>query len=505
MLRITESIEVCRFVVSSGSSLFCSARAAVASKVGVSVTILLAIFLFISFSTNVDAAWFSKKKKEEPYIAKVGTVSIKLADFENSVRKLHTSSRVGKALTKGTSFEKHSFAKYLDELIDNELMALECVRLGLDKEEDFQRLIYSFKLNLFLGELKREEILEKVKVTEHDIKAELELQGITEDPEAQGEESAKKADPHSPTTQPRQAALKKLTKIKNKAREVQFFKELREQASINIKTKALKAFSSTDEKLHTRVVAVVDGEKILAIELLRELRGKSQHDAKLLRKTLDNLILHKLLDKEAFGRGYESLPTVQASIEKYRRKRLLDLFNRRVILPLVKIEEEDIMQYYKDNPEEFSTPASYKLRMIFVGEELEIASIVSELKRGADFGYLARERSLDPTKDKMGELGWVSAARLSVDIAMAAANASDGDLIGPFKMEYGHSVMERLDAKPGDLKPYNSVRADIDRKLGAEKFIAIHKKYLKRLRKTVPIKINEKALKEVIIVRPKEG
>lgn len=505
-MNIAGQVKVYRLFSRSWRVLSGSVRSIRAMKAGMVATTFLALFLFVSFSTQARASWsFKKKKKEEPYIARVGNVDIKLADFEAAVRKLHTSRRVGRALTEGQSFEKQSFTKYLDELIDNELMVIETERMGLDKEEGFQRLMRNFKLNIFLGELKREEITEKVKVTEDEIQAELDKQGITAAQAEEGDGAKKKAGPHDTTSRPRQLAIRNLTRVKSKAREVQFFKELKDRASIDIKEKALDLFSSTDKKLRTRVVAVVDGEKIMAIDLLRELKGKSQHDKKLLRKTLDNLILHKLLDKEAFSRGYESLPRVQAAISKYKKKRLLDAFNRRVVLPLVKVDEKEIRQYYDSNPEKFKTAPSYKLRMIFVGDELEVAAIVSELKRGADFGFLARERSLDPTKDKMGELGWVPATRLSGDITAAAARASDGDLIGPFKMKYGYSVMERLGMRPGDLKPYDSVRDDIDRQIGSEKFLKIHKRYLDRLRETVPVKINKKALKNVMIIRPGEG
>ncbi len=506
MLNIIGFTGVCRLLFRFTGSLRSSARAIVPLRVGGAALSVLVLVLLLSFSTPAHAAWPFQKKTDENYIAKVGNVTIKLADFEKAVRKLHTTKRVGQALSVETSFEKHSFAKYLDELIDKELMVIECERMGLDKEPAFVREVYNYKLNLFLGELKREEIFEKVEVTEADIKAELEKQGISaEQVPEDGAEQAKKADPHASTSQPWLVAKRKLTKIKNKAREDKFFMELKAQTSIDVKTKALKVFSSTDEKLHSRVVAIVGGEKILAIDLLRELRGKSQHDIKLLRKTLDNLILHKLLDKAAFSRGYESLPGIKASITKFKKKRLLDVFNRRVILPLVKVDEKEIVEYYESNPDEFMTPASYKLRMIFVPDELEIETITSELKRGADFGYLARDRSIDPTKDKGGELGWVSATRLSDDIAGAVASARDGDIVGPFKMEYGFSVMERLGERPGEIKPYASVRVDIDRRLGRDKFFAIHKKYIKRLRETVPIKINKKALKKVMIVKPKEG
>ncbi len=506
LLNIAEPVKAYRlFLPWHWGALFASARSAAVRSVCAAAVILFAVVLLISFSTQAHASWYFKKKKEEPYIARVGNVYIKLADFEAAIRKLHTSKRVGRALSEGNSFEKQSFAKYLDELIDKELMVMETERLGLDKEEEFQRLMRNFTLNIFLGELKREEITEKVNISETEIQAELDKQGISEGSPEKSAEPEKNAGPHDPSSRPRQLIIRNLTRAKSKAREAQFFKELKGRASINIKDKALNVFSSTDEKLNTRVVAVVEGEKIKAIDLLRELRGKSQHDKKLLRETLDNLILHKLLDKEAFSRGYGSLPVAKASIDKYRKKRLLDVFNRRVILPIVKIDEKEIRQYYDANPDKFTTPPSYKLRMIFVADEPEVTAIVSELNRGADFGFLARERSLDPTKDKMGNLGWVPATRLSGDIAAAAARAGDGDVIGPFKMEYGYSVMERLERKPGDLKPYASVREDIDRQLGSEKFLVIYKKYLKRLRETVPVKINEKALKKVMITRPEEG
>jgi parvulin-like peptidyl-prolyl isomerase len=252
-------------------------------------------------------------------------------------------------------------------------------------------------------------------------------------------------------------------------------------------------------------MAQVNGEKITAFDLLRELRGKKQPDTERLMKTLDMLILHTLLDKEAGERGYAKIPRVNAAIVKYRKKRLTEFFKRKVILPLIKVEEKEILQYYKTNPEEFMGPDKYRLRMIFVAKEEEASSIVSELLRGADFGYLAKAHSLDSTKNKQGNLGWVPTTRLSPDIASAAASGKVGKLIGPFKMEYGFSIMELLGKRPGELKPFDQVKADIDRKLGRKQFDATFKKYLGRLRETVSVEIDEKALRNVIIVRPKEG
>ena len=132
------------------------------------LTTIFIFFIFIGWAGDSFGFWpFTSKK--DVYIAKVGDEIITKDEFLNEVSKLHRSSRAGKALSEQQSFAVQDFGKFLNELIENKLMAVEAKNLGLDKEADFIMDTDNFALNLFLDKLRQEEIFNKVKVEDKEI------------------------------------------------------------------------------------------------------------------------------------------------------------------------------------------------------------------------------------------------------------------------------------------------------------------------------------------------
>jgi len=463
------------------------------------------IFFILAGWTGDSFGFWPFTSKKEVYIARVGDEIITKDEFLNEVDRLHKSSRAGKSLSEQKSFAWQDFGKFLNELIDSKLMALEAKNLGLDKEPDFTMLMDNFALNLFLDKLRQEEILNKVKVEDKEIedyyneqlkKKEEEKKKAQEkaDKEKGGIDLDKKEEPHKMSATDKESIRKGLFDIKIKEREKEYFDELRIKVNVKIDDELLSILSRDKTELFSKTVAKVNGESILVIDLLRELSVSSEQGDDVRNKVLDKLILYKLLDQKAMNRGYENDEQIKLKIKKYKEQQLIEQFKKKGILPAVRVSENDILDYYKANQENFRGSDIVNLRMMFLRSENEASTIFDDLKKGGDFSYLAKENSIDPSSEKGGDLGWVEIDQISGDINRAVRGAKEGDILGPFSSESGYAIIEFRGLKKGDYIPFDKVRNEIDTIVGRERFSGVLNNYIKQLREKITIKINQKEL-----------
>ena len=434
---------------------------------------------------NANALSLFSVFKKKPYVAKIGDRVITTEAFMEEVRRLHTLDRVGKKLSESEemSFRKQNYRKFLDEIIERELMIMEAENLGLHEDPAFLEAMRVFRLNLFLDRLRKEEVVKNVKITEDDI-----LNYYRE--------KLKRGDREKPTQEERYAIERALYTEKLKEREKEYFKSLRRRARIKIYDDVLKALSedSSRKEDYKKVVARINDKPVYAMELLRELERVKKYDMTTKKKTLDGLVLRKLLDKDALRRGYEKDAEIRKRIELYRKKLLVEVFKNRVILPLVKVKEEEIEQNYENNKEEYKEPDKFNISIIALRNGELADTIAKELKKGGDFGYLAREHSVDSSRVNGGLVGWVSERSLPRNVLALIKKAKKGEIIGPIRNRRLLIIYNLNDYREGKPLPLEKVRRDIDITIGRKKFKETLELYLKRLKKVVKIEINEKEL-----------
>ena len=101
-------------------------------------------------------------------------------------------------------------------------------------------------------------------------------------------------------------------------------------------------------------------------------------------------------------------------------------------------------------------------------KEAEARAIYEELKAGADFATLAKERSDDKgTAVRGGELPWVSCGQFVKEFEDAAfALKNKGDITEPVLSPYGWHIIKLLDKR--DIKPFEQMRPDIVRMMARD-------------------------------------
>ena len=118
---------------------------------------------------------------------------------------------------------------------------------------------------------------------------------------------------------------------------------------------------------------------------------------------LDQKIDSRLLVQAAYEKGFDKDPQIESRLEPEKEKLLMNELFRREVLSKVKVTDKDVADFYKKLGE------SIKVRHILVKTKKEADQIYRDLKKGADFDTLAKEKSIDTrTKDRGGDLGFIS-------------------------------------------------------------------------------------------------
>lgn len=184
---------------------------------------------------------------------------------------------------------------------------------------------------------------------------------------------------------------------------------------------------------------------------------------------INELVGSELAYQEAQKAGIDKLPDFIASEELARRKLLVNAFLADFIKknPVTEAEKKEGYEQYKKELGD----KEYSARHILVKTDTEAKAIIAELKKGADFAKLAKDKSLDPgSKDKGGDLGWFSPAGMVKPFADALTTLKKGDTTPePVQSQFGWHIIKLVDTRPLQAPAYDKVKDGIERTLQQRK------------------------------------
>ncbi|BEM81025.1 peptidylprolyl isomerase [Serratia marcescens] len=137
----------------------------------------------------------------------------------------------------------------------------------------------------------------------------------------------------------------------------------------------------------------------------------------------------------------------------------------------VKVSEEDISAYYDQHKSSYGQPERKNYSVIQLKTEAEANAVLDELKKGADFAALAKEKSTDIISRRTGgELGWLEPETTADELKQA--NLSEkGQLSGVVKSSVGFLIVRLNDIEPEKVKPLSEVHDAIAKQVQQEKAV----------------------------------
>lgn len=137
----------------------------------------------------------------------------------------------------------------------------------------------------------------------------------------------------------------------------------------------------------------------------------------------------------------------------------------------VKVSEEDISAYYDQHKSSYGQPERKNYSVIQLKTEAEANAALDELKKGADFATLAKEKSTDIISRRTGgELGWLE-PETTADELKQANLTEKGQLSGVVKSSVGYLIVRLNDIAPEKVKPLSEVHDAIAKQVQQEKAV----------------------------------
>jgi peptidyl-prolyl cis-trans isomerase C len=111
------------------------------------------------------------------------------------------------------------------------------------------------------------------------------------------------------------------------------------------------------------------------------------------------------------------------------------------------------------------TPANEEevhARHILVPTEGEAKDIQAQLKNGADFATLAKQKSKDPGAAEGGDLGWFTKDQMVPEFAEAAFKLDKGQISDPIKTQFGWHIIKVEDKRVKPTPTYDQVKGQLE-------------------------------------------
>jgi parvulin-like peptidyl-prolyl isomerase len=275
------------------------------------------------------------------------------------------------------------------------------------------------------------------------------------------------------------------------------------------------------EKLRAdgRVLATVKGGNPVTVgDLTATMEKKFFHGAeraaegKKINRRKDQ-VLEEILNKrvtllEAKKQKLEKTEYFKVKAQENRNGVLFGAFVQKVIVPDVKVGDEELNEYYQAHIGEYTYPEMVRIDGLLFSDKRTAEEAIEKLRKGADFQWLRAnaEGQVDPAKvetllDFKAQL--LDASTLPEGVRKAISGAAPGEYrlySDPGNAYYVLDLLERFPSKP---LPLETVKRGLEKKLFAEKLQRVLMDWEEKLRKASDVKIYATGTKLDRIVNPR--
>jgi peptidyl-prolyl cis-trans isomerase C len=177
------------------------------------------------------------------------------------------------------------------------------------------------------------------------------------------------------------------------------------------------------------VVASVNGTKILSDmleQMVAEGVANGAKDSPEFRAALKNeLSARTVLAQEAAKQGVEHMPATQNQLVMARTSILANQVMARYV-EKNPVTEDQLRNEYKRQLAGLADAEQFLVRHMVLETEAQALDALKSLRAGSDFAALAKDKSLDNSKQNGGSLGWLLANQLIPPLANVVVNLNKG-------------------------------------------------------------------------------
>jgi peptidyl-prolyl cis-trans isomerase C len=234
-------------------------------------------------------------------------------------------------------------------------------------------------------------------------------------------------------------------------------------------------------------LATVNGIMIPESLLEQNVRAnvaQGQRDTPELRQLLkDELINREILAQEAAKLGLDKTAEARTQLAQLRQTLMVellltDMMKKNPITDVKIVAEYDRMILALKNEQQ------YRIGLIVTSTEDEAKAILARLNKGESFKKIAEQSSIDPSKEKGGDVGWVLPAQILPAISNVMVNLKKGSVaVAPIRTQSGWNIIKLEDQRSYQPPSLNEAKNDLRQALLQQQRVD----FVKRLREGAKI------------------
>lgn len=181
-------------------------------------------------------------------------------------------------------------------------------------------------------------------------------------------------------------------------------------------------------------------------------------------------IERELLAHEAKKRGLDKNEEVELFVDMWRDNYLSNLAKNK-LLKEVKITDGDLLERYEEMQNKKGLQTQVNIVEVLTNNLDTVEKILNELDEGKELKDIAGNYTeREWTKSTNGEFGFFPVSMYG-EIGRIAGELEVGEIYGPLKVDEGYSIFQVIGKKEKseeELKPFNEVKNEIEKKLRGE-------------------------------------
>ncbi len=216
------------------------------------------------------------------------------------------------------------------------------------------------------------------------------------------------------------------------------------------------------------VVATVNGVEITLGHMLVTRAGLPEQYNQLPSTVLWEGVMDQLIQQSVLANsdGTAESMGIKLALENQRRAMLASEAITKIADGSV--DDAAIQAAYDANFANADLGQEFDAAHILVETEEEAKAIEEELKGGADFVALAKEKSTGPSGPNGGSLGWFGAGMMVEPFQAAVEGMEPGDVSAPVQTQFGWHVIKLNDTRTKSAPGLEDVRDEITEQLQKE-------------------------------------
>ena len=240
-----------------------------------------------------------------------------------------------------------------------------------------------------------------------------------------------------------------------------------------------------------------------ALRIPSESRKTTLASSNAVQQLANNLVLRRALAAEAEASGLGNEPAVQGALRVARDRVLSDALLARIDAaskPSHQALEAIALTNYKADPKRFDLPEEIGASHILIKSSTPDAkakaeAILAQLKAGADFAAIAKEKSEDSSARNGGSLGYFAAGQMVPPFDAAVQKMTTvGELSGIVETQFGYHIIKFEGRRSAGVRPFEVVKETLMREAEAKIITDKRLEYVQKLQGDV--KFNQVAIEK---------